>query len=112
MTDIACRDEDVPQACFMGKSGSVDDILDVCKRLGIGVGNAGTMMLQAEVDHFFWREAIVTDDIRCSLRDVVVLAVETAEVATRTSNGKAGGAWVEMIERFLLDGVDGYGTGA
>ena len=40
----------------------------------------------------------------------MVLAVQAAEVAARTGDGEALGARMEMIERFLLDGVDGQRT--
>ena len=35
----------------------------------------------------------------------MVLTVQAAEVAARTGDGEALGARMEMIERFLLDGV-------
>ena len=40
----------------------------------------------------------------------MVLTVQAAEVAARTGDGKALGARMEMIERFLLDRVDGQRT--
>ena len=46
---------------------------------------------------------------RC-LRDVMILTVQTMEVTTRTSQGQTGRPWMEMIQRFLLDGVDGQRT--
>ena len=42
----------------------------------------------------------------------MVLAVEAAEVAASTGDGKALGAWMEMVEGLLLDGVDGQGARA
>jgi hypothetical protein len=41
----------------------------------------------------------------------VVLTVEATEVTACAGKGKTLGAWMEMIERLLLDGVDGQGTG-
>ena len=40
----------------------------------------------------------------------MVLTVQAAEVAARTGDGKALGAWVKVVERLLLDGVDGQLT--
>ena len=48
--------------------------------------------------------------VRRRLRDVVVLAVQAAEIAPRAGDGETGGAGVEMIERLFLYGVDGQRT--
>ena len=40
----------------------------------------------------------------------MVLTVQAAEVAARTGDGEALGAGMEVVERFLLDGVDGQRT--
>jgi hypothetical protein len=41
----------------------------------------------------------------------VILTVEATEVTACAGKRKALGAWMEMIERLLLDGVDGQRTG-
>ena len=41
----------------------------------------------------------------------MVLTVQTTEVTPCAGQRQTGGARVEMIERFLLDGVDGQRTG-
>lgn len=41
----------------------------------------------------------------------MVLTVQTAEIAARTSNGEALGAGVEVIQRLLLNGVNDQRTG-
>ena len=41
----------------------------------------------------------------------MVLTVQTTEVTTRTGKGETGGARMEVVERFLLNGVDGQRTG-
>ena len=43
--------------------------------------------------------------------NVVVLTVEAAEVTTSTGERETLGAGVEVIQRLLLDGVDGEGAG-
>ena len=68
------------------------------------------MVLQAERDHFFWREPIIVYLLWRLLRDVVVLTVQTAEVAACAGDGQAGGTRMEMVEWFLLHRVDGQGT--
>ncbi len=40
----------------------------------------------------------------------MVLTVQAAEVAARTGYGEALGARVKVVERFLLDGVNGQRT--
>ena len=40
----------------------------------------------------------------------MILTVQTMEVTTRTSQGQTGRPWMEMIQRLLLDGVDGQRT--
>ena len=41
----------------------------------------------------------------------MILAIQTAEIATCTSKGQALSARVEMIKRLLLNGVDSQSTG-
>ena len=40
----------------------------------------------------------------------MVLTVQAAEVAACTGDGETSGARMEVVERFLLDGVDGQRT--
>ena len=40
----------------------------------------------------------------------MVLTVQTSEIAASTGDGETGGARMEMIEWFLLDGIDGQRT--
>ena len=40
----------------------------------------------------------------------MVLTVQAAEVAARTGDGETCGARMEVVERFLLDGVNGQRT--
>ena len=46
-----------------------------------------------------------------SLRNVVILTVFAAEVAACAGKGEARGARMEVIEWFLLDGIDSQRTG-
>ena len=41
----------------------------------------------------------------------MVLTVQATEITTCAGNGQAGGSWMEVVERFLLDGIDGQRTG-
>ena len=45
------------------------------------------------------------------LRNLMILAVQTPEVAASTGNGEALGARMEVVQRLLLNGVDGQRTG-
>ena len=40
----------------------------------------------------------------------MVLTVQATEVTPCAGQRQTGGAWVEMVERLFLDGVDGQGT--
>ena len=57
------------------------------------------------------RQMITVHLRRRGLRDVVVLTVQTTEITTRTGQGEACGARVEMIQRLLFHRVDGQRTG-
>ena len=45
------------------------------------------------------------------LRNLMILTVQTLEVAASTGNGEALGARMEVVQRLLLDGVNGQRTG-
>ena len=49
--DVSCCDEYVPQVVFVGESCDVGDVFDVGEWLSIGVGDAGALVLEADVDH-------------------------------------------------------------
>jgi len=110
-TDVARRDKDVPESCLMGQTGHIGDIFQIGERLGIGVGDAWAVVLLAEGDKGGWCEVIVVDIGGAGLRNVVVLTVQAAEVAACAGQRQAGGAWMEMVEGFLLDRVDGQSAG-
>ena len=61
LTDVACRDEDVPKTCLVSLAGTVGDIFQIGEWFGIGVGDARTVVLQAKVDKLLWGEFIVSD---------------------------------------------------
>ena len=44
------------------------------------------------------------------LRNVVVLTVQATEVTTRTGQRQTRRTWMEVVQRLLLDGVDGQRT--
>jgi len=107
LTYITRRDEDIPKALLMRQTRRVRHIFYIGKGFCIGIGDARTVVLQAETDDLLRREVVVTDIIRRDLRDLVVLTVQATEVAARTGEGETGGARVEVIEGLLLDGIDG-----
>jgi hypothetical protein len=111
LTNVTCCYEDVPESLLMGQTGSLRHIFYIGKGLRIGIGDAWTVMLQAKTNHLFWRQIIMAHLGRCNLRDVMILTVQATEVTTRTSQGQTGRPWMEMIQRLLLDGVDGEGAG-
>ena len=97
LTDVARRNEDVPQSVLMSQTGCVGDILDVGQRLGVGLGDAGTLMLEADGDDILGSQFIVVDLLRRSLRNIVVLAVQTAEVAAGTGKREACRTGMEVV---------------
>ena len=111
MTDVARRDEDVPQTSLAGQSCTVRHIFQIGQWLGIGVGNARTVVLQAEVDDLLRGEVVVSHFVWRHLRDVVVLAVHAAEVTPRAGYRQTRGAGMEMVERLLFNGINGQRTG-
>ena len=44
------------------------------------------------------------------LRNLMVLTVQTPEVTASTGNGETLGAWMKVVQRFLLNRVDGQRT--
>ena len=59
LTDVASRDEDIPQSFLMGQTGTVRHIFYISEGLGVGVGDARTMMLQTEADQLLRGEVVV-----------------------------------------------------
>ena len=47
LTDIARRDEDVPESSLMRQPRTINNIFEIGQRLGISVGDAWTMVLLA-----------------------------------------------------------------
>ena len=111
LTHIPRRDEDVPQPFLVGCPGAVRHIFYIGKGFGVGISHAGTMVLQAEVDHLLGRELVVVHGVGCNLRYLVVLTVQAAEITSRAGHRQTRRAGMEVIERLLLNGVDGQRTG-
>ena len=111
LTDITRCNEDVPESFLMRQTRRIYHIFYIGKGFGVGVGDAWAVVLLTEADDLFRREVVVIHLVRCDLRDVVVLTVQTTEVTARTGEGETGGARMEVVERFLLNGVDGQRTG-
>jgi hypothetical protein len=95
----------------MSQTSTVNDVFNVSEWFGVGIGDAWTMVLQAEIDYLLGREIVVFHIIRGNLRDFVVLTVQATEVTTRTGNRKTCTARMEVIQRFLLNGIDSQRTG-
>jgi hypothetical protein len=107
LTDVASRDEDVPKAFLMRQARCVCHIFYIGKGFRISIGDARTVVLLAETDDLLRREVVVIHLVRSDLRYLVVLTIQATEVTARTGEGETGGARMEVIERLLLDGIDG-----
>ena len=83
------------------------DIFEIGQRLSIGVGDAGTMMLQAERDDVLRRQLVMIDISGCGLRNIVVLTVQATEVTTRTGQRQTCRARMEVVQRLFFYWVDG-----
>ena len=106
LTDIARRNEDIPQTSIVCQTGRVGDVLYIGEGFGIRVSNAWTLVFQTKGNDIVWLEIIMANLMGRGLRDIVVLAIEAAEVAARTGYRQALSARMEMIKRFLLYRVD------
>ena len=107
LTDVASCDEDIPKTFFMRQARRVCHIFYIGKGFRIGIGDARTVVLLTETDDLLWCEVVVIHLVRSDLRNLMVLTVQTTEVTARTGEGETGGARVEVVEGFLLDGIDG-----
>lgn len=67
LTDIASRDEDIPQSFFVGQTGTVRHIFYIGKRFCIGVGDTWTMVLQTEINQLLRGEVVVVHLVRGDL---------------------------------------------
>lgn len=89
----------------------LEGVFKPCKRLGIGVGDSGQMAVEAELYESFWGEVVIGLFVGTRLGDLPVLTVLATKIATCACHREATGARQELVEGFLLDGVDGKGTG-
>jgi len=60
------------------------------------------MMLDSNIYNIRWRQLVEIYSRRKYLRDIMVLTVETTEVATCTGQRQTSGSGMEFIQRFLL----------
>ena len=67
LTDIASRDEDIPQSFFVSQTGTVRHIFYIGKGFRVGVGDARTMVLQIEADQLLRGEVVVVHLVRGDL---------------------------------------------
>lgn len=110
LTDIARCDENVPQSLLMRQPCCVSHVFYPCERFGVGIGDAGAPLLNANINHLFGCEVDVSHLGRRGLRDVMVLTIQAAEIATCASDGETSRAGMEMIERLFLYRVNSDGT--
>ena len=86
----------------MSLLGDVIDVLIIGKRLRVGIGNARQMMLDCNIYNIRWRQLVEIYSRRKYLRDIMVLTVETTEVATCTGQRQTSGSGMELIQWILL----------
>ena len=109
--DVTSRHKHVFQGVGMCQLTGLEGVFEPCKRLGIGVGDSGQMAVEAKLYESFWGEVVIGLFVGTRLGDLPVLTVLATEIATCACHGEATGARQELVEGFLLDGVDGEGTG-
>jgi len=109
--DVASRHKYVLQTVGMCQLTGLEGVFKPCEGFGIGVGDGGQMVVDAELYEGFRGEVVIGLFFGTRLGDLPVLTVLATEIATCACHGKATGARQELVERFLLDGVDGEGTG-
>ena len=81
----------------MRQPRTIDDIFKIGQRLGIGVGDARTVVLLAECDDILRREFVMIDIRGRHQRNVVVLTVQAAEITTRTGQRQTCCTWMEVV---------------
>lgn len=109
-TDVASCHKDIIETCLMSLASCIGDVFDISERLGIGIGDARAAMLLTKRHEVIGRKVVVRNFARSDLRDIVVLAVQATEVATRAGDRQALGSRMKMIERLLLDRVNSQCT--
>ena len=109
--DIASRHKYVLQTVDMCQLTGLEGVFEPCEGFGIGVGDGGQMVVDAELYEGFRREVVIGLFIGTHLGDLPVLTVLATEIATCACHRKATGARQKLVEGFLFDGVDGEGTG-
>ena len=103
--------EDVPKTVFVRQPSRVHDILQIRQRLCIGVGDARAVVLQAQINDLLGRKIIMANIRWRYLRNLMILTVQTPEVAARTGNGETLGVRMEVVQRLFLNGINGQRTG-
>ena len=109
--DVASRHKYVFQGVGMCQLTGLEGVFEPCEGLCIGVCDSGQMVVEAELYEGFWGEVVMCLFIGTRLGNLPVLTVLATEIATCACYGKATGARQELVEGFLLNGVDGKGTG-
>ena len=107
MADVAGCYEDVPETSFVSQPGTIGDVLDIGEGFGVGVGNAWAMVFPAEGNDLFGLQFVIRNLRGRNLRDVMILTVQTTEIATCAGQREARGAGMKVVEWFLLDRVNG-----
>lgn len=110
---IAGSDEDIPKTVLMGKDGGVIRILIPCQWLGIGIGDARTVVTLADFYELTGRNYSFRrlPAVGRSLGDLEILTVFTAEITAHASHRQTLCARVKLRQWLLLHGVDGEGAG-
>ena len=109
--DVACRHKYVFQGVGMCQLTGLEGVFEPCEGFGICESNGGQMVVDAELYEGFRREVVIGLFVGTRLGDLPVLTVLATEIATCACHGEATGARQELVEGFLLNGVDGKGTG-
>src|SRR4051794_10425551 len=90
----------------MGGDGAIDGIFGEDHRIVVGKGDAAAADLRCGLCDGFGRCPSAQPVILACFGDVPVLTESAAEVTPSGAKRQHAAAWVEVVERLLLDGVD------
>ena len=104
--DVAVRDHDRLDAGFLRGVAYVNDVFAPDRWLVVGERDRRAAVADRELHHVLRRHVGRPHLVRVRLRDVPVLAEETAHVAAGRAHRKYARPRQKMVQRFFLDGIN------
>ena len=90
---------------FFGQHRGVIHIFIEHQGLRIRIGKGRDLVFQSFCENVCRRQVVYLGCFRLCLRDIPVLAIQAAQVASAGGQRKDGSAGQKMIQRFFLNGI-------